>query len=387
MDTKEWLLTVIRQAVLEQPGNVPDERPESFDELFRLAVRHDLAHVVSYYLDVNHIPAGGQLAVEHRRIRRYAVYRETKQEYVKDRLFAALQREKIEFIPLKGASVRTLYPQSWMRTSCDLDVLIHEEDLERAAAVLTTEGFTTDGVKRYHDMVFLYQDVRLELHYCICENIRQLDKLLKKVWTYSERAEGVEYRQSDAFFLFHHLAHMCYHFNQGGCGVRSFIDLYLLRKAGCPESELQPMLDSCGLRTFYEQACAMTAVWFEGQPHTEVTAALESYILNGGVFGSDPNFYAVQSNRRMGRFRFLFRKVFPPLCDMKTMYPVLRKSGWALLLLPALYLHRLYVKLIGRERYRGRKAIHDYKSMGAQDHKVISSAGSLMKSLGLSWLL
>lgn len=48
---------------------------------------------------------------------------------------------KIAYIPLKGAVIRPYYPYDSMRTSCDIDILIHEEDLELAIKNLIEKGY------------------------------------------------------------------------------------------------------------------------------------------------------------------------------------------------------------------------------------------------------
>ena len=53
-----------------------------------------------------------------------------------------------------------------MRISCDIDILVHENDLERATNHLINNlGYSYDG-KGAHDVsLFLDKRVHLELHY------------------------------------------------------------------------------------------------------------------------------------------------------------------------------------------------------------------------------
>ena len=43
----------------------------------------------------------------------------------------ALEKAQIPFVPLKGSVIRKYYPEAWMRTSSDIDVLVHKEDVEK----------------------------------------------------------------------------------------------------------------------------------------------------------------------------------------------------------------------------------------------------------------
>lgn len=47
-----------------------------------------------------------------------------------------LEKANIPFILLKGSVIRKYYPESWMRTSCDIDILVNELDLNSAIRLL-----------------------------------------------------------------------------------------------------------------------------------------------------------------------------------------------------------------------------------------------------------
>ena len=70
---------------------------------------------------------------------------------------AILEEACIDHIPMKGAVIRALYPQMWMRTSCDVDILIHEEDLDRATKAFVAHGYQMRK-RNYHDVSLFSQD-------------------------------------------------------------------------------------------------------------------------------------------------------------------------------------------------------------------------------------
>ena len=43
-----------------------------------------------------------------------------------------IKKVQIPFLPLKGSVIRQYYPEPWMRTSCDIDILV---DFEKDAHV------------------------------------------------------------------------------------------------------------------------------------------------------------------------------------------------------------------------------------------------------------
>ena len=188
----------------------------------------------------------------------------------------------------------------------------------------------------------------------------------------------MEYRETPEFFLFHHIAHMSYHFVAGGCGIKPFLDLWLLCKNGyCKEEKITPLLRRCGLISFYLSVSDLTDVWLEGKEHTELTRQMEAYILSGGVYGNSENSNAAGAARKKGRFRYLWSVAFPPYRTMRVIYPSLRKHK---ILLPFCNIHRFFSKLFGRDRKRVRSR---WKAAMNQDANRIRSAEELLQAVGL----
>lgn len=189
-----------------------------------------------------------------------ARFKDTKQYIIQNdalnRLSATLNDAHIPYIPLKGSVLRNRYPSLELRTSCDIDVLMKEGDLEEAVAVIE---FATDfktHKHNYHDISMVSPTVHLELHFSILEHMENIDKLLSQVWKYAEQESGYRYKLTPEFQIFHIIAHMSYHMVHGGVGIRPFLDLWLLRnKTEYNEGTLQQMCSDCGILTFYEKCC------------------------------------------------------------------------------------------------------------------------------------
>ena len=93
--------------------------PEAISAALKLSSTHDLAHLVAWGAKKNGIvSAEGEATVFK------AVYRHQQLKYEYERLVKSLEKEKIPFLPLKGSVIRSRYPEPWMRTSSDIDVLV-----------------------------------------------------------------------------------------------------------------------------------------------------------------------------------------------------------------------------------------------------------------------
>ena len=109
--------------------------PELLQETFELARMHDLGHLVGQAAADWKLPEWETVTVA-KKTAMQALYRYMRLEQTLQQLCMLLEEAKIPFIPLKGSVLRNEYPQPWMRTSCDIDILVREEDLERAADAL-----------------------------------------------------------------------------------------------------------------------------------------------------------------------------------------------------------------------------------------------------------
>ena len=105
--------------------------------LYKLSKKHDIAHLVGDALDKNGLLLDGSEAKKRfLQERNMAVYRYEQLQYELDCICDTFEEAKIPFIPLKGAVIRQYYPEPWMRTSCDIDILVEEEKLSDAISAL-----------------------------------------------------------------------------------------------------------------------------------------------------------------------------------------------------------------------------------------------------------
>lgn len=302
---------------------------EELVKLYRLSKSHDLAHLVGDALIKNDLIEDGEIKAKFQKQMMLAVYRYEKINYELGRLRKVLNEAKIPFIPLKGSVLRRYYPEPWMRTSCDIDVLVHESDLERAVAILVDKLAYKRESKGSHD-ISLFSDygVHLELHYSLIEENRvgNIESVLQDVWKKATPvAETFEYLLRDEMFYYYHIAHMAKHFvGTGGCGVRPFVDIWVLNhRVPFDEGKRKALLTEGGLLTFAAEAQALSEVWFGNAEHTDITRQMQNYLLKGGVYGTTKNRVSVQQVKRGGKFRYAISRIWLPYDTLKFHYPSL----------------------------------------------------------------
>ena len=98
--------------------------PAMLPEMTALARYHDLTHLLALGLRNN-----GLLTLENGELEKeifHAAFRFEQLNYELTSICRTLERAQVPFIPLKGSVLRQYYPEPWMRTSCDIDVLVRE---------------------------------------------------------------------------------------------------------------------------------------------------------------------------------------------------------------------------------------------------------------------
>jgi hypothetical protein len=116
---------------------------ENIAKIYKISKRHDLAHLVGVAVDKCGMKIESEIAQKLVNSQMMAVFRYENINYELSRIKSTLEEGGIDYVPLKGAVIRSLYPEPWMRTSSDIDVLVRENDHKRAVELICDRlGYT-----------------------------------------------------------------------------------------------------------------------------------------------------------------------------------------------------------------------------------------------------
>lgn len=375
--TSETLFSLIRYLVVG--GEYGKDRAELEDErlvasVCSLAAFHDMAHLVAEALGrLSVVIKNEKLANAISREQLKAIFRSERTDAELDALYALFEDEKIEYMPLKGAVIRELYPEKWMRTSCDIDLLVRKCDLERAGKAMRERlgyEFVSEGD---HDAAYnAPSGIRLELHYALSDEGRGLE-LFDKVWERAVTSKEGGWRRDmdgDLFYLYH-VAHMAKHMENGGCGIKPFLDLCFVQKRG------ENLLAENRLDRFEAVARRLSEVWFFGADSDSLCDELADYVLRAGVYGNLENAVAAGQAKRGGRVKYILTRIFLPYDRLKYHYPILQKHKW---LLPLCQVRRWCKLLFCGGAKRSAAEIKTNAEMSGEREKSVSS---LFSELGI----
>ncbi len=299
--------------------------------VYRLAKQHDLAHVVAHFVYHNQVQVDKELAQKLQREEILSVYRHEQMKSTLDEICGVFDAANIAYVPLKGAVIRAYYPFESMRTSCDIDILIHESDLKTAIKCLEEKGYQA-GERAYHDVsLYAPNKIHLELHFSIQENMDNLNLVLDDAWEYAVQSNGSRYDFKQEFFVFYTYAHMAYHFVSGGCGVRSLLDIWVMeQRMGAHYSCAEALLKKAGIYTFAVQMSNIANACFTKNAPDEFAELVLGYVYSGGVYGSNENYIASQKTKSKSSVAYVFKRFFVPYKVMAATYPVLKKLPFLL---------------------------------------------------------
>ncbi len=328
MTTEELLFCLLRNEIIGKELPTDIELTDKISQLYMLSKQHDIAHLIGDALLRNKLLPEGKAANAFREQVAIAVFRYERQNAEFERVSAALKEAKIPFIPLKGAEIRNLYLEPWMRTSCDIDILVKKEDYFATSKYLAKK--LDYKIKDYnsHDVSLYSQgNVHIELHHALAEDTTSVyaETILKNVWDYSfANNNNLKYYMSDKMFYFYHIEHMAKHFKSGGCGIRPFIDLWLLNhKLEFDKSKRDMLLGEGGLLKFAQNCEKLSEVWLGNENNDETTALLQQFIVDGGVYGNMQNRVSVSKGTK--KKKKLWSYIWKPYSELKYWYPNLSK--------------------------------------------------------------
>ena len=331
VDTTALMMRLIKSEITEcSLDNSIEITEEELGSLYAFAKSHDITQLLLSPLEkLSALKSEYTISDKFRKALFTAVSRYKKSEYDLKSICQLFEDEGIDYIILKGGVLRNYYPKPYLRTSCDIDILIRPDDVDFATELLVNKlQFKLHAKEQYDISLFSPSKGHFELHFKLIERGFKEMKTLCDIWHSSEIAKNSSHGfvMSPELFLLYHIYHMAKHFIQGGCGIKPFVDLWIIKnRMGYDEDKAITLLKENDLYEFYRGASDLTDVWFEDKEHSDITHEIEDYILAGGVYGTLEQNLAMPQNRKGGRFNHLLSRIFLSYNAMLVYYPSLKK--------------------------------------------------------------
>lgn len=277
--------------------------------------------------------------------------------------------EGIWFVPLKGTTIKNIYPMLGMREMSDIDILYDRRHRDRIISHLTEKGYTAHLTENFvHDEFYKKPVYNLELHkFLFSASLDVLHRYYINIEDKLLPVDGSNYerRFSENDLLIYTTAHEYKHYTSGGTGLRSLIDCYLLRKKLADSLDFEYInreLTSLGILDFSKEFFSL-ADKVLGNPADFSVSDLDeheadrlNYILFSGAYGNFENlirnkvssFSDDSSSSASAKRRYIMSRLFPSMAIIKEFYPFFYRHK---LLLPFLYIYRMIRSITDLPKY------------------------------------
>ena len=283
-----------------------------------------------------------------------------------------------------------MYPSVDMRDMCDVDILIHEGDIEAIKPVMAEVGFTYEK-ESPHEFVFSSKLVTIELHKCLVSPYnKDLYAYYGDGWRTARPKPGYKHvsEMSPEDFYVYTIAHLAKHYINSGAGIKQVADVYVLRQkqTDLDYDYIDEQLAQIGIKKFHSILCELIDVWFGDGKFSEATAQMSDYIIDSGTFGTAVNhnnslIYKASEDGDYSKAKrgFFVSVLFPPCKVVAKRYPVLEKHPW---LYPFVNFYRWFDVVINRhEKIKTGLAKTHMDNEGVSRFEQICSAAGLSRTL------
>ena len=276
----------------------------------------------------------------------YILYDSMQQEELNS-LKKLFNDNNINYAILKGERLQRYYPETVLRYMCDIDILVEKKNLKRVDHLLKEKGYTKGDFSN-HDITYNKNPLHIEIHYKLITEKIFGSEYFKDPFSLMKRIEdSFEYefiKKEDEYIYI--LFHLLKHYETSGIGLRNFIDLYLYKKNN--NLDMKYIEDSYKYTSFIDDCYYLNEfiddLFNDDNTHEE----LIERILNNKTFGTTQEQTKNELENR-STFKWLLRKMFPSISQMKNYKCLKYKIGY--ILLPLLYIHHIFYFGIVKFKY------------------------------------
>lgn len=318
--------------------------------IFNFCMAHHILGLVYGALEKVDYVAGDEEFAEIRQKYDLLVYINLRQTLDLQRIGEIFSKSGIDYMPLKGAVLKTIYPSPVMRVMGDIDILVRESEKDEIVALMQENGYNFVR-ESDHELIFGYTPACIELHKRLIPSYNlDYNRYYEDSWKFAKKSCGNEYAMTDEDFFVYIFTHFAKHYRDCGAGIKYIVDFYvfLKEKPNLNMAYIEEQLKELKLFEFYRNILDLIGVWFYGEEDTEKSDFLTTRIFAGGVYGNGDNSglsSLLKISKKHKRYRLVafMRLIFPSVEAMKYNFPVLNKC---ILLLPFTYIVRIISKIV-----------------------------------------
>lgn len=307
-------------------------------------------------------------------------------------VYSLFQEHGIAYMPVKGAVLKPLYPQSELRIMGDADILIRQEQYLAIRELLSSLGLQEDE-ESDHELIWRGGDFKLELHkHLIPSYNKDYYAYYGDGWQLARQdGQSSAYHLSPEDHFIYLLVHFAKHYRDGSISAKNVCDFWVYRKAypHMDEAYLTAELQKLKLLDFYRNILDLLDTWFEGAAPTRAVEILTQTAFRGGIYtfeesqltGSVIKLTKETASLSGSKYKWLRRKLFPPINTLAQSYHILRKYP---VLLPFIWILRWFDEFLLR-RGQVKRVLAASREVMHMDTDRIADYEEQLRSVGLGF--
>lgn len=293
----KYLINIIK-AVLTGGEISPPTDGFDWGALFALSREHKITALIGTGLEKIAGAVPSDIMDSFRNEIKKNIFLDLNQEYEAQRISQGFEQKELKHMVMKGYNIKKMYPETYLRYMCDIDILIGVEKFDEYDAVMAELGYEK---KLESDHEHIYQKkplINIELHKSIVPTYNtDLYEYYGNGWKYAERIENT-YRYSYSVenqyvFLVVHLAK---HYKASGIGISHFIDIFVINNCvDYDKNHVDAELKKLGLEKFHENVLKLIDFWFCDGKADEMLYDMTAFVFSSGAYGNYLNHKATET--------------------------------------------------------------------------------------------
>lgn len=349
MTVSNLLIYIIKSAISSQEIKI-NQQEVDWEALYQLADYHSVANYLVYAMTADTPAVYREKAQKAYSL---SMVRSAKYDMENALTFNAFEENGISYMPLKGYYMKKYYPSSEMRTMCDIDVLIKEDEVEKVESVMSALGYLNKDLDRSDQITYDKPPLcSYEMHLNLVSPTHKIiGGYYMDPWRFAKKDEdnSYGYHMSDEDFFIFQLAHYTKHYTTCGVGIRPVIDIFLFMKHFKDKldwSYIDAQLDKMCMKAFCHKVIELGEFWFAEGEADETVLAIAKQTMSSGIYGNDTMIATTKTmkakNPVVYKIKKAFTIAFPRRKAMEHIFPTLKKHPY---LLPFFWIKRLIEKI------------------------------------------
>lgn len=254
-------------------------------------------------------------------------------------VYDVFDAQGVDYMPVKGAILKTMYPQPELRMMEDADILIRTEQLPTIRKIML-EMDMEERSGDTNESIWNHPKLLLELHKTlISSQFGEFLDYLHNSWDFAEKEpKGNAYRFREENHFIFLVIHFAKHYMHGSTSPKDICDLWVFRNAYAQMDEqyIKAELQRVNLAEFYKNILAVLNAWFRGAEFTAQAELITDSVFQHGTVDNTASQWShmilsnQDSTHSLGKTKckFILQKIFPPRRSMQVRYPILMKKPW-----------------------------------------------------------